>query len=232
MTQADSVYSTPPTNTPIDTTRRRFLAQAAVVAAGGAAIGVALPLPVSAGDSQRVPDPIYAAIERHRAEQQAYADALVARDKLYETVPEEAWRGPRVQLGKKDGEPYYLHSHEQIDRRLEWMPDFGATPEIRARLHNELDRDITEWRAKRDEHGVTPAELRVEQACWSCYELDWAIATTVPTSLAGVAALLRYVNEREDGGEEWPDTDTIGSEGWHYQLRRTIAAALDGCANV
>jgi hypothetical protein len=30
MTQADSVLSTPPTNTPVDTTRRRFLAVAAV----------------------------------------------------------------------------------------------------------------------------------------------------------------------------------------------------------
>ena len=29
MTKADRVYSTPPTNTPIDTTRRRFLTVAA-----------------------------------------------------------------------------------------------------------------------------------------------------------------------------------------------------------
>jgi hypothetical protein len=44
MTQADSVY-TPPTNTSAnniaDPSRRGFLAQAAVVAAGGAAIGMA-----------------------------------------------------------------------------------------------------------------------------------------------------------------------------------------------
>ena len=67
MTQADSVYSTPPTNTPIDTTRRRFLSQAAAAAAGGAAVGMALPLPVFAKDSQRVPDPILEAIEAHKA---------------------------------------------------------------------------------------------------------------------------------------------------------------------
>jgi hypothetical protein len=35
MTQADRVLSTPPTNTPVDTTRRRFLSQAAGVAVGG-----------------------------------------------------------------------------------------------------------------------------------------------------------------------------------------------------
>jgi len=54
---------------------RWFLSHAAGVAAGGAALGMALPLPVSAGDSQRVPDPILAAIEAHKA---AAAAALVA----------------------------------------------------------------------------------------------------------------------------------------------------------
>jgi hypothetical protein len=48
MTQADSVLSTPPTNTSATTpksSRRGFLVQAAGVAAGGAAIGAGLPLP-------------------------------------------------------------------------------------------------------------------------------------------------------------------------------------------
>jgi hypothetical protein len=36
MTQADSVHSTPPTNTPVDTTRRRFLAVAAFASVAGA----------------------------------------------------------------------------------------------------------------------------------------------------------------------------------------------------
>jgi hypothetical protein len=26
---------------------------------------------------------------------------------------------------------------------------------------------------------------------------------------------------------EWPDTDTVGAEGWHYQLRETMAAAIE-----
>jgi hypothetical protein len=45
MTQANSVHSTPPTNTSanniVEPSRRGFLVQAAVVAAGGAAIGMA-----------------------------------------------------------------------------------------------------------------------------------------------------------------------------------------------
>jgi hypothetical protein len=48
MTQADSVHSTPPTNTPIEPTRRRFLSQTAGVAAGGAALALATIPPASA----------------------------------------------------------------------------------------------------------------------------------------------------------------------------------------
>jgi nitrous oxide reductase len=36
MAKADRVYITPPTNTPVDTTRRRFLAIAAFASAAGA----------------------------------------------------------------------------------------------------------------------------------------------------------------------------------------------------
>jgi hypothetical protein len=61
----------------------------------------------------------------------------------------------------------------------------------------------------------------------SSNEVDWKLATTPPTTLAGVAAVLRFANAIEDGGMEWPGTDTIGSEGWHYPLRATMAAALE-----
>jgi hypothetical protein len=69
MTQADSVHSTPPINTP--TSRRRFLSTAATLAAGGAAFGLAIP-PALATD-----DPIFAAIEAHKA---AFARVVAAID--------------------------------------------------------------------------------------------------------------------------------------------------------
>jgi hypothetical protein len=50
MTQADSVHSTPPTNTPIETTRRHFL----TVAAGGAV--AALPVAAPANSNPLSPD--------------------------------------------------------------------------------------------------------------------------------------------------------------------------------
>jgi hypothetical protein len=218
---------------PVVSTRRRFLSQAAGLAAGGTALALAtIPPALSAIAPAPSVDPIFALIARHRAEQQAYVAALTAQDELHETLPSEILRHARVQWGMKSGEPYYLHSHEQIDHQMEWSPDFASTPKIRARLHAELTRDMSELSAKQAEQGVTDANDRVEQLCHSCQDLGWALANMVPTSIAGVAALLRYANEFEDQGEEWPDTDTIGGEGWHYQLRQTIAAALDGGANV
>ena len=59
MTQADSVLSTPPTNTSVDPTRRRFIT---IVAAGAAAI--ATTSPAMAGVAE--PDPNYAAFDAFR----------------------------------------------------------------------------------------------------------------------------------------------------------------------
>jgi hypothetical protein len=74
---------------------------------------------------------------------------------------------------------------------------------------------------------VEDAYQRSEAACHAVFEADWRLATTPPTTLAGVAAVLRFANAIEDGGMEWPATDTIGREGWHYQLRATMAAAIE-----
>jgi len=64
MDQADGVHSTPPTNTPIDTTRRRFLAVAvgASVASVGTLAAAAMPIAAPYSAACAV-DPIYAAIE-------------------------------------------------------------------------------------------------------------------------------------------------------------------------
>lgn len=225
-------------NHTITASRRRFLSQAAGVAAGGAALALAT---VSSTDCEAAPsasvappdaDPIFALIARHRAEEQAYTDALVARDELYEAAPEDARRAQRVRIGMKDGKPHYVHSHAAIDERLEWAPDFAHTPEIRARLHDELDRDSAYIQAIEEEFGLAAAYERASELCDSCFELEWAIANTPPTSVAGLVALLRYINEVEDQGEEWPDSDVMGREGWHYQLRQTAARALEALREV
>lgn len=87
------------------------------------------------------------------------------------------------------------------------------------------DRADTQFGFDSDE--AFEADERCEAACHAAHDAAWKVATTVPTTLAGVAAILRFANQHEDEGFEWPDTDTIGSEGWHYQLRATMAEALE-----
>jgi hypothetical protein len=84
MAQADSVHSTPPTNTPVDKTRRRFLTVAAIgsmIGAGSLAFAAAAPNDVP--QAVTVPngscfqaDPIYEVIERHRKAALAHNEAV------------------------------------------------------------------------------------------------------------------------------------------------------------
>lgn len=91
MTQADSVLSTPPTNTPVDTTRRRFLAVAAVgsmVGAGSLAYAAAAPndvpqavtVPLSAAIAGH--DPVFGLIEAHRKADRDHEAALDEQERL------------------------------------------------------------------------------------------------------------------------------------------------------
>jgi hypothetical protein len=82
-----------------------------------------------------------------------------------------------------------------------------------------------------DPDAVDEAWQRCCDACGVVNKADWRLATTLPTTLAGVAAVLRFANEVEDAGNEWPNTDTVGPDGWHYQLRATMAAAIEALIN-
>jgi hypothetical protein len=160
MIQADSVLSTPPTNTPVDTTRRRFLAVAAAAMASSD-----VPFAVTVPRHSKL-DPAFALIADKRAADIARGEAIDAQDEA-------------------EGR-YGIHSDE-----------------------------------------ASEADDRCLVACRAVNAINWKLATTPPTTLAGVAAVLRFANEIEDGGMEWPNTDAIGREGWHYQLRATMAAAIE-----
>jgi hypothetical protein len=89
MIQADSVHSTPPTNTPAVHSRRGFLTQAAGVVAGGAALGMAIPLPAPAATPQGVPDPILEAIEAHKAARATWLEWVCRHSDLEQELPKE-----------------------------------------------------------------------------------------------------------------------------------------------
>jgi hypothetical protein len=92
MAKAESVHSTPPTNTSA-TSRRGFLVQAAGAAAGGAAIGAGLPLPAppaaTAQTSDAEADPIFAAIEAHRRAIAAHGEAVGTEMALEVSLPHD-----------------------------------------------------------------------------------------------------------------------------------------------
>jgi hypothetical protein len=96
MIQADSVHSTPPTNTSATTpqsSRRGFLVQAAGVVAGGAALGAGLPLPASPAatglSSDAEADPIFAAIKAHLKAVAAHGEAVDPEMALEVSLPED-----------------------------------------------------------------------------------------------------------------------------------------------
>ena len=92
MTQADRVHSTPPTNTPIDTTRRRFLTVAAVgsmIGAGSLAFAAAAPNDVPQAVTtprQSRPDPAFALIADKLAADIAHCEAIDAQDEADDTA--------------------------------------------------------------------------------------------------------------------------------------------------
>ena len=167
MPKATRVHSTPPTNTPIDSKRRRFIAVAvgASVASVGALAVAAMP--VTAPDIHAcAADPAFALIAEKLAADAAHGVAIDTYDE--------------------------------------------------AERNEAIDPDAAE-----------EADQRCCVACKVVNAADWQLATTPPTTLAGVAAVLRFANEIEDGGMEWPATDIIGADGWHYKLRATMAAAIE-----
>jgi hypothetical protein len=86
MAQADSNIST---TAPVDSTRRRFLSQAAGVAAGSAVLATGATIPAPAEALPRVPDPILAAIEAHRAVTVELHSVLAVQSGLERTLPRD-----------------------------------------------------------------------------------------------------------------------------------------------
>jgi hypothetical protein len=84
MIEADRMHSMPPTNAPIDTTRRRFLAVSAgaSVASVGALTVAAMPA-IAPDRGACAVDPIYAAIEAHRKADAAADVAFAESSRLY-----------------------------------------------------------------------------------------------------------------------------------------------------
>lgn len=111
MPKADCVHSTPPTNTPIDTTRRGFLGGTAAALAAGTAVNVAALATIRPAAAES--DPILEAIEVHRAAAlaatavqkrfSAFEDELADNGRLhYELRNDEEGRRGRALEAERD----------------------------------------------------------------------------------------------------------------------------------
>jgi len=94
------------------------------------------------------------------------------------------------------------------------VPRYGRPDPAFVLIADKLAGDIAHCEAidaqdEADEHGIGVDEA--DDRCW---------------------AACHAVNAIEDAGMEWPNTDAIGPDGWHYQLRATMAAAIEGLIKV
>ena len=103
-------------------TRRRFLSQAAAVAAGGAALGAALPMPGSAVAAGQAPDPILEIIERHKATFAAYVAALAEYGALETELPLALRRSHIDAWGEEivaTDDPRYVQTVRAVDQTMD-----------------------------------------------------------------------------------------------------------------
>jgi hypothetical protein len=193
MPKADSVHSTPRTNTskidpPVDPTRRRML----TLAAGGAVAAMAITTAAQAAGSPA--DPIYAAIEAHRKARGASCAATAEIKRLRDLADEIA--GPReIDI------PSMIEPGTTVKASI-WLDIEGAIPS--AQFPEQYAHYLVLLEGRRAAHfavmGDTDPIGREE------YAAEWdalvEFADTVPTTLAGLRAMILYAAECQEECQE------------------------------
>jgi hypothetical protein len=211
MTQADCVHSTPPTNAP--TSRRRFLSTAAALAAGGAALGLAIP-PALAAD-----DPILAMIAVHKKLRAGWQEISDQLDEAEFDAEKEHGRRPAALIHWRN---YHIGGSE-IDSRREQLLEAGeidpATIEqeyldAKARYHARVAAGPA-W----DElTGLSALRKDADRGFAAEWRYVKRLARTKPTTPAGTAALIQYVLD-----DDFSDDESY----WHMTALRSAVAALN-----
>jgi hypothetical protein len=213
MAKATRVHSTPPTNTPIDTTRRRFLAVSAGASVASVGTLAVAAMPTAAPDSGACAvDPIYAAIEAHRKAAAAANVAFAESSRLYQLADEMV--GPsQIEV------PNMVEPGTTVNVLVYWDVEQIIPREQYPDLNEHYRRLLEERRAARFEiHGDTD-EL-TDGPANAAWDVRDDFAETVPTTLPGLLAMILYANEL---AEEDPDAFGDGD----CTLLQTLAAAAE-----
>jgi hypothetical protein len=196
MTQADSVHSTPPTNTSL--TRRNMIGAMATV--GAAAIATAAP--AIAGLAE--PDPIFAAIEAHRKAYATMQTIFAEHRQAHEVAdakvgPSEIEIPSMVEPGKTVEASYWLDIERAIP--CEQYPDLNAH-------HNRLLDERTAAHAAIVESLIGDEDEATAEVCGPELDARDAFAETVPTTLPGLLAMIVYAgNVVEHDAEAFADSN-------------------------
>jgi hypothetical protein len=209
---------------PTTPTRRRFLSQAAGVAAGGAVLELATvsatagaAAPMAAVASSGV-DPIFARIEEYRTAAKAHAAAAAEYCSHEDTLIDRGLGlSPFISVlemrsGPGRAKPVMVYKREYVDIHI--PPDRFS--ELNAAAHAELDAKIEQHKAiVGDSEKILYAAQDAEIEALD--ELVW----TQPTTIAGVLALL----------ELWPELQ--GSRTMdHDQTNGLIISVVDALQNI
>ena len=171
-----------------NTCRRDFLALAAAVATTAITARPALASP-----PHGTPDPVFDLIEQYKKARHALQEAEFAHRLVEREMKADGTLFPRtVSIGNKDsGLPRPVStSHADIDM---YTPA-DLFPQDNKREHEEMSAAI----ALRDSR-LKPLETAMDDACSALDETIWELVNTVPTTLAGVLALLKVQRDYSDG---------------------------------
>jgi hypothetical protein len=199
------------------------------IMSGAAALPAAAMLPaVAAVSAPTAPDPIFAAIERHRL---AYAELKAANSETSaaeERLPKDFWGEastpiplnitPDTNINDPELRNKLIFRHcrnvEEIDEALATNCNPEKHPELRRRAIKSLRAERAKFARAKKRAGLPQAEERANLADDYERETLQSLALTIPSTSAGVQAVLKYWWEyqRAFHGESmlsWEMTDTM-----------------------
>jgi hypothetical protein len=186
----------------------------------------ALGIPIAGAAVAAATDPIFAAIEAHKRAWAVFEEAVEVRDKLHASTPKDVRRQPRVEVGpvrelisshetledgtfvfrSRNGEPtgemYYAYSLPDIERNVPRKLSKAEQRRWIALRHQELKADMRAQFKKRKAAGLQAAMEREREMSEIESQAAQALATTVPTTMAGLRSLMvhwaRHINDFTD----------------------------------
>jgi hypothetical protein len=202
MIEADRVPSTQQTDsasTKHAMTRRTALAGLAIMPA----IGMPIAAAAEPGFAVAIPDPIFAAIERHRQTDHAKRAKYAEADRVFKLADQTV--GPsHIEIPSKTEPGKIVQASGWFDIQNH-VPE-EKFPELYAEYNALLKERKAAWSAAVGHYGKVDYTQAEYDAAWKALD---DFVETVPTTLPGLLAMLAYAHEMvtEDDHSFWTESD-------------------------